>query len=46
MTSSRFLEPEKLPEIVDLLLAKGYTEKDVGGIAGGNLMRLAATVWK
>ena len=46
MTSSRFLEPEKLPEIVDLLLAKGYTERDIGDIAGGNLMRLAGTVWK
>src|SRR4029077_7052625 len=46
MTSSRFLEPEKLPEIVDLLVAKGYAEEDIGGIAGGNLMRLAGMVWK
>jgi membrane dipeptidase len=41
-----FVAPEQLPEIVDTLLGWGYRETDVADILGGNLMRLARTVWK
>lgn len=41
-----FLPPEKLGEIVQGLLDKGYTEADIGGILGGNFLRLASQVWK
>ncbi|MDO7835587.1 membrane dipeptidase [Sphingobium sp. HBC34] len=40
------LPPEQLPEIVDLLLARGYADADVQAILGGNLLRIARQVWK
>ena len=41
-----FVAPEQLPEIVATLLGWGYREEDLRLILGGNLMRLARTVWK
>ncbi len=42
----RYLEPEALPRIVDLLLARGWTDADVRGFLGGNFMRVAGQVWR
>ena len=41
-----FVAPEQLPEIVQALLDRGYREDDLRDILGGNVMRLARTVWK
>ena len=41
-----FVAPEQLPEIVQTLLDWGYGTDDLRDILGGNLMRLARTVWK
>lgn len=41
-----FVAPEQLPEIVQTLLTWGYRDEDLRNILGGNLMRLARTVWK
>ena len=41
-----FVAPEQLPEIVQTLLNQGYRDEDLRDILGGNLMRLARTVWK
>jgi membrane dipeptidase len=38
--------PEELPEVTAGLLDLGYSEDDVRAILGGNLMRVAAQVWK
>jgi membrane dipeptidase len=42
----RLVAPEQLEEVVEILLSWGYAEGDLGSILGGNLMRLARTVWK
>ena len=42
----RLVAPEQLEEVVEILLSWGYSEGDLGSILGGNLMRLARTVWK
>jgi membrane dipeptidase len=39
-------EPETFPQIASLLLQRGYSDKDVQNILGGNLLRLAQQVWK
>ena len=41
-----FVAPEQLPEIVQVLLDQGYRDEDLRDILGGNLLRLARTVWK
>lgn len=41
-----FVEPEQFPEFTDLLYKKGYSEEVIGGILGGNFMRVAEAVWK
>lgn len=38
--------PEDLPGLVDELLRRGYNDKDVLGILGGNYLRVAQVVWK
>ncbi|MBS0421293.1 MAG: membrane dipeptidase [Proteobacteria bacterium] len=43
---ARFVAPEQLPEIVEVLLGWGYAESDLQAILGGNLLRLAKAVWK
>lgn len=40
------MEPERLPQIADQLLGRGYTEADVRNIMGGNHLRIARSVWK
>lgn len=42
----RMIPPEQLPEIVDRLLQLGYTENDLRGLLGANLLRVAESVWK
>ena len=42
----RFVPPEQLSDIVTRLQAFGYSEPDLKAILGGNLMRLARSVWK
>lgn len=43
---ARFMPPEQIGEIVATLQSWGYAEADQKAILGGNLMRLARTVWK
>lgn len=38
--------PEQIPEIGRELLQRGYTQAQVDGILGNNLVRIAAQVWK
>jgi membrane dipeptidase len=40
------VEPERIPEIADALLARGYGEQDVRGILGHNNLRVARRVWR
>jgi membrane dipeptidase len=42
----RMVAPEQLPGIVDILQGWGYGDADLEAVLGGNLMRLARTVWK
>jgi membrane dipeptidase len=37
-------DASKLPRITDALLKKGYSERDVEGILGGNLLRVMEQV--
>lgn len=39
-------QPEQLVELVDLMLAHGYSEANVRGILGENFLRVADRVWK
>jgi membrane dipeptidase len=41
-----YLGPHQLPEITELLLARGYSEADIGKIYGGNYLRVASAVWR
>lgn len=43
---ARFVAPEQLESIVRTLLSWGYGNEDLKALLGGNLMRLARTVWK
>ena len=43
---ARFVPPEQIEEIVATLQGWGYAEADLQAVLGGNLMRLARTVWK
>lgn len=38
--------PERVPDIAEGLLKRGYSENDVRGILGLNLLRVARAVWK
>ena len=42
----RFMGPEELPKVTELLLARGYAERDVRAVLGENLMRVARAVWR
>jgi membrane dipeptidase len=42
----RLIAPEKLKEVIELLLNWGYQPEHIKALLGGNLMRLARTVWK
>lgn len=39
-------EPERLPEVAELLLKNGHSETDVRGVMGGNFLRVAEQTWK
>lgn len=41
-----FMPPERMPEIVDLLLKRGYSTANIKGILGENFLRVVRTVWK
>jgi membrane dipeptidase len=43
---ARFVAPEQLEEIVQTLQGWGYRDEDLAALLGGNLLRLARTVWK
>lgn len=40
------LAPDRLPEIVDALLARGWSDAHIHGLLGANLMRVARVVWR
>src|SRR5262249_40268069 len=46
MRANRFAPPELLPEITELLVARGYSDSDVRGILGENFLRVARQVWQ
>ena len=45
-TASHYLPPEQLPEIVETMLRRGFSDAEVTGILGGNFLRVAKAVWK
>lgn len=38
--------PESYPRLAELMLARGFSSKDVEAIMGGNFLRVARQVWK
>ena len=42
----KMIEPERLSDIVEALVKRGYPEPAIGGILGGNFMRVARDVWR
>ena len=40
------MPPEQIEEIVATLQGRGYRDEDLKALLGGNLLRLARTVWK
>jgi len=42
----RFMPPEKLPQVTETLLARGFSEDEIVGILGENYLRVAGQVWK
>jgi membrane dipeptidase len=42
----KYVAPEQLPEIVEVMLRRGFSDADVKGILGGNFLRVAKAVWK
>jgi len=45
-TASLYLPPEQLPEIVETMLQRGFSDPEITGILGGNFLRVAKAVWK
>ncbi len=43
---AKFLPPEQMPEIVETMVARGFHDRDILGILGGNFMRVASQVWR
>lgn len=41
-----FFQPEQLPELVDMMLARGYPESAIRGILGENYLRVGRQVWR
>ena len=41
-----FASPAQLPEVMTGLVGLGYSESAIGGILGGNFLRVATQVWK
>ena len=42
----KFVEPEQVPELTEVMLRHGYSDDVVRGILGGNWLRVASTVWR
>ena len=42
----KMLSPEVLPDLVEAMLARGWSDADVRGILGGNLLRVAEQIWR
>ena len=40
-----YFGPEQMPGLTELMLKQGYSEKEVRGILGENIMRVAKQVW-
>jgi membrane dipeptidase len=40
------VEPERIPAIVEGMIGLGYDEATIGGVLGGNLLRVARQSWK
>ncbi len=43
---SDYLPPEQLPEIVETMVRRGFSDAEIKGILGGNFLRVAKAVWK
>ena len=41
-----YMDPQLMPEFTETLLKHGYTDTEVRGILGENIMRVAKQVWK
>ena len=41
-----YFAPEQMPELTDAMLKRGYSEADVRGVLGENMLRVARQVWK
>lgn len=42
----RMVEPDRIPAIVDALLAGGWADSEVAGFLGANNLRVARAVWR
>ena len=42
----KMVEPERLPALVEALMARGYGSDSLARILGGNFLRIAKSVWK
>ncbi len=40
------MAPEKIPELADRLLARGYADDDLAALLGGNWLRIANLCWR
>jgi membrane dipeptidase len=45
LEKTTYTRPAQLPEIVEILLKKGYSDESINGILGGNYLRVAKKVW-
>ena len=45
-TPVTFLEPERIPDLVGVMIEHGYPREAVLKIIGGNHLRVASAVWK
>jgi membrane dipeptidase len=45
-TGTDCLPPEGFPSLTQALLVRGYSDKDIACILGGNFLRIAQKVWK
>ena len=41
----KFVAPEQLPELTEILMKRQYREDDIRKILGNNLLRVAEAVW-
>jgi membrane dipeptidase len=43
---SAFAQPEDLARLCEVMCQKGYSDADIGGVLGGNFLRVCRQVWK